>query len=87
MVCGAQRPSLTILLDIDPETGLSRARGRNDKRNEDEGRFEMEDVHFYTKIRNGYLELASRDPERIKVIAADRPIEDVHHDILQTMGL
>src|SRR5215471_3422431 len=86
LVCGENRPETTILLDIAPELGLSRARARNQKKEEDEGRFEMEDVVFYTKIRNGYLELARRDPQRIKVIAADRSIEEIHHDIIRTLG-
>jgi dTMP kinase len=87
LVCGDQRPETTILLDIEPELGLSRARARNHQRTEDEGRFEMEDVRFYTKIRDGYLELAKRDPGRIRVIAADRIIEEIHHDILQVLNL
>jgi len=86
LVCGNRRPEITILLDIEPEIGLTRARARNSKRSEDEGRFEMEDVRFYTKIRNGYLELAAREPQRIRIINADRSIEEVHRDILQTLG-
>jgi dTMP kinase len=86
LVCGSRRPEITILLDIDPEIGLTRARARNSKRAEDEGRFEMEDVRFYTRIREGYLELAAREPERIRVINADRPIDDIHRSILQTLG-
>lgn len=87
LVCGNRRPEITILLDIDPEVGLTRARTRNSVRSEDEGRFEMEDVRFFTKIRNGYLELAAREPERIQVIAADRPIAEVHRSILQALSL
>src|SRR5436189_1167906 len=49
LVCGEQRPELTILLDIEPEIGLARARASNHKRAEDEGRFEMEDMRFSTK--------------------------------------
>ena len=87
LVCADYRPELTILLDIAPEIGLGRARARNHRRSEDEGRFEMEDVRFYTKIRNGYLDLAAREPDRIQVIPADRPIEVVHHDIVKVLGL
>jgi dTMP kinase len=85
LVCGNRRPEITVLLDIDPEVGLTRARARNSKREEDEGRFEMEDVRFYTKIRNGYLDLAAREPQRIRIINADRSIEEVHRDILQAL--
>ena len=87
LVCGQRRPEITILLDIDPEIGLTRARSRNSKRVEDEGRFEMEDVRFYTRIREGYLNLAAREPERIRVINADSSIDNVHRSILQTLGL
>lgn len=87
LVCGTRRPEITILLDIEPEIGLARARARNSKRSEDEGRFEMEEVSFYTRIRNGYLDLASRERNRIRVVAANRPIEAVHQDVLKIMGL
>ena len=87
LVCNGYRPQLTILLDIDPHVGLNRARARNHTRVENEGRFEMEDLEFYTRIRNGYLELARRDPQRIRVIPADRPIEDIHRDILKVLSV
>jgi dTMP kinase len=84
LVCDRFRPEITILLDIEPAIGLERARARNHKRAEDEGRFEMENLEFYTKIRNGYLELAARDA-LIRVIPADRPVEVVHRDILNAL--
>ena len=86
LVCGKWRPEITILLDIEPEIGLARARARNSHRAEDEGRFEMEEVPFYTRIRNGYLELASREPSRIRVVPANRSIEAVHQDVLKILG-
>jgi len=86
LVCGDRRPEITILLDIEPEVGLARARARNSKRSEDEGRFEMEEIPFYTRIRNGYLDLAAREPGRIKVIQANRPIEQIHRDVLNVLG-
>ena len=88
LVCDRYRPELTILLDIDPAVGLARARARNEARGqiEDEGRFETENLEFYTKIRNGYLDLALRDP-RIRVIQADRSVEDIHRDIVKVLGL
>jgi len=87
LVCDGHRPELTILLDIDPKIGLARSRARNHGRSEDEGRFEMEDVEFYSRIRNGYLALAKREPQRIHIVEADRPIEDIHRDILKLLGV
>ena len=80
------RPDMTLLLDIEPEVGLARARARNHGKAENEGRFEQEDIDFYSKIRDGYLELASED-ERMQLIYADRPVESVHRHILQVLGL
>jgi len=85
LVCQPYRPDLTFLLDIEPEVGLARARARNHKQTENEGRFEAEDLAFYNKVRDGYLELASED-ERIQLIYADRPIEAVHRHILTLLG-
>jgi len=87
LVCGDRRPEITILLDIEPEVGLARARARNSKHVEDEGRFEMEDIAFYSRIREGYLALASRERDRIRVIPANRSIEEIHRDVLKTLGL
>src|SRR5438552_13358837 len=86
LVCDRFRPEVTILLDIEPAVGLGRARARNHERVEDEGRFEAEDLKFYTRVRNGYLELAQRD-SRIRVIQADRSIEEVHRDIVKVLEL
>ena len=86
LVCGERRPEITILLDIEPEIGLARARSRNSKRSEDEGRFEMEEIPFYTRIRNGYLELAARESNRIQIVAANRSIDAIHKEILEILG-
>jgi dTMP kinase len=86
LVCDRFRPELTVLLDIEPAVGLARARARNHGRAEDEGRFEAEDLEFYTRVRNGYLDLATRD-SRIRVIQADRSIEEVHREIVNVLGL
>ena len=85
LVCSPYRPDITFLLDIEPDVGLARARDRNHARAENEGRFEAEDLEFYNRVRDGYLELASED-ERIQIIYADRPIETVQRHILTLLG-
>lgn len=59
------RPDLTLLLDIDVATGLSRARERGGR-----DRFEQEALSFFTTIRQEYLQLAHSEPERFRVINA-----------------
>src|SRR5206468_4303563 len=51
LVCDPFRPDMTLLLDIEPEVGLARARSRNRGLIENEGRFEAEDLEFYNKVR------------------------------------
>jgi dTMP kinase len=67
------RPDRTILLDLDPEIGLDRARRRNDDLGLDqaEGRFEREGLDFHRRVRDGYLALAEDDPFRFRIVAAE----------------
>lgn len=66
-------PDLTFLLDIEPEKGLARARGRNSTQglDEAEGRFEAEALEFHTKIRNGFLARAAEYPHRFRILDAE----------------
>ena len=71
-------PDITILLDIDPEIGLSRStRGENE-----ETRFENKGIAFHERVRAGYIDLAARNPDRFIVIDASRNEKVIHDDII-----
>jgi len=70
-------PNITILLDLDVETGLMRNRGINKT-----DRLELEDVEFHKRVKKGYLAIAAKEPERIKLIDASRSIEEINHKII-----
>lgn len=71
LACGDCRPHLTLLLDMPHDTGLKRALTRNDVQNmTNEGRFEQESLDFHKRVRDGYLSLAQREPQRIQIIDA-----------------
>jgi dTMP kinase len=72
IACGDLFPDLTLLLDVDPEIGLARARGRGALNRMDEQARE-----FYRKVREAYRELACAEPERFRFIDASRDIEQV----------
>lgn len=75
-------PGLTILLDCPPEAGLKRAWSRiKSTRGEKEDRFEKEDILFHTRVREGYLKIAQKEPERIKVMDGGREIPSIHRGI------
>lgn len=71
---------LTILLDIDPEISLKRIL---QKRKLD--RIEQADLAFHHRIRQGYLSLAKKSPEKILVVNGNQNIEQVASDIQQIL--
>lgn len=66
-------PDLTILIDIEPNEGLSRA-GKGD-------RIEQEDLAFHQAIRAGYLKIAEKEPNRVKVVEGNKDIDSLHQVI------
>jgi dTMP kinase len=72
MATGGLEPDLTLLLDLKAEDGLFRKHG--DHRD----RLESESFDFHNRVRNGYLAIARRSPQRVEVIDAKGYIEDVH---------
>ena len=74
------KPDLTFVFDIDVETSMKRVGGQKD-------RMESAGMEFFNRVRNGYLEIARQEPERVKVIDAAKSIDDIHKnlvDILKT---
>ncbi len=66
-------PDMTILFDVDTEVAQQRVGSEKD-------RLEAEGAEFHKKVRNGYLELAKKYPNRIKVVNANNSIEKVYND-------
>lgn len=66
---GDLRPHLTVVLDVEPETGLGRFEGRD--------RIEGESLEFHQRVRQSFLDLADRDPEHYAVLDARSPIEEI----------
>jgi dTMP kinase len=77
-IVGSTRPDLTIILDVDPELGLARAKGRGKS---GESRFERKGLAFHRKIRDGFLEIARSDPARCRLIDSTQPSEKVSAEI------
>ncbi|MBT8145261.1 MAG: dTMP kinase [Gammaproteobacteria bacterium] len=78
MVQDQLRPDLTLILDLDPELGLKRAADRGEL-----DRFEKERVEFFHRVRDTYLQIAEKEPERCKIVDASHPIETVRATTLE----
>jgi dTMP kinase len=76
------RPARTILLDVPPATGLARARSRA---NDGEPGYDEEDLSFFERVRGGFLDLARAEPERFRVVDADRDVGEVHDAIVSAL--
>jgi len=78
-----RKPARTVLLDLEPAEGLSRARLRDASSGaaEVEGRMEAEALDFHQRVRDGYLAIARMEPDRFRVIAADGSPEDVQRRV------
>lgn len=89
ILCGDLQPHLTILMDSDVSASIERARRRNKSHAapggtpNDENRFEQESRAFFERVRNAYLAMAEREPQRFVVVDARGPAEATQQHILQ----
>lgn len=76
IVTDSTMPDLTIIFDVTLETSIKRIGDKKD-------RLESEKSEFHKKVREGYLDLAKKSPERIKIINANNDIETVFKDAIE----
>jgi dTMP kinase len=75
-VQGDFRPNLTVLLDVPVAVGLARAGNRGIL-----DRFELEQIGFFERVRQAYLDLAARHDGRYRVIDANQPLAGVQRQL------
>ncbi|MBI5236042.1 MAG: dTMP kinase [Deltaproteobacteria bacterium] len=73
-------PFVTFFLDCPPEVGLGRAFKRM-RQGTPEDRFEKEALSFHSSVRKGFMELAAQEPDRVRIIDANRDISLIHGEI------
>ena len=76
-----RQPDITILIDLDPNIGLTRALERSNT----EARFEDFGLEMQIKLREGFLSLANEFPKRIMVIDGNRSEAEVAQTIIQLL--
>ena len=73
------KPDLTIVLDVDVETSQKRVGDEKD-------RMESAGMEFFERVRQGFLEIAKQEPERVKVVDSTQTIQEIHEQILELAG-
>jgi dTMP kinase len=78
-------PDMTFLLDLPVEEGLQRAVKRMEKQAIKEDRFEKEALDFHRRVREGYLVLAKREPQRIIILDGMKDEQTLHREIISLL--
>lgn len=79
---GAEKPDLTLILDLAPAAGVGRSRGHH----AGEDRFERKDADFHERVRAEFLAIARREPKRCVVIDASKAADAVLADAIAAIG-
>src|SRR5687768_402291 len=72
-------PDLTIILDMPVERSMARVRREKD-------RIEQRPMEYFERVRKNYLDQARHDPERYRIVPADRPVEVVAQEVLGALA-
>jgi dTMP kinase len=89
VACGSVHPDITIILDVDVNTGFARIRGPKARVKKTSqlafqffnDRIELKDKEYHEKVRQGFLAMARARPQEFVVVDASRPPDDVARDI------
>jgi dTMP kinase len=81
IACRGLIPDLTLVIDIDVETGLARAHRRNERSTDPETRIDEQSIEFHRAIRGAYHRLAEDEPKRVHLIDGSRPEKTVSEDV------
>lgn len=79
---GGLSPDLTLLLDLPVDESLRRLAGRS---GEAPTRFDLEAREFHERVRRGYLEIAAAEPERVRLLDASLPVDDLAALVAETV--
>ena len=81
IACRGVKPDLTLLVDIDAETSLARARARNQVEAHGETRMDEQSLEFHRKVYAAYHKLAAREPQRVRIVDGRAAIDALECEI------
>jgi dTMP kinase len=86
IACRGLKPTLTLLVDIDAETSLARARARNLAEPHCETRMDDQSLEFHRKVYQAYHALAAREPQRVKVVDGRADADAIERAVWSIVG-
>jgi dTMP kinase len=86
IACRGLKPHLTLLVDVDAEASLARARARNAAAPHCETRLDDESIEFHKRVWEAYHELARSEPERVKVVDGRTGLDALEDAVWQTVS-
>lgn len=81
IACRGLKPDLTLLVDVDPEASLARARARNQAEPHCETRMDDQSLDFHRKVAGAYHALAAAEPARVKVVDGRAGIDSIERAV------
>ncbi len=78
LATGGKVPDITLVFDVDVETSMKRVGNEKD-------RMESAGIEFFNRVRNGYLEIAKQEPDRIKIIDSTKSIKEIHTEVIKVI--
>jgi dTMP kinase len=81
VACRGLKPDLTILVDVDPEASVARARARNQAEPHCETRIDDESLDFHRQVYRAYHALAEAEPERVKIVNGRAGIDEIEREV------
>jgi dTMP kinase len=84
LATGGLRPDLTLIFDLSVAESSTRTKRR--ARSKQKDRLDIETVEFHTRVRNAYLEIASADPDRVRVVNAHGSVHETHELVIELVA-
>ena len=82
LATGGLKPDLTLVFDVPIDEGQRRAQKR-ERTGEALDRLEGEDAAFHARVREAYLKIAEREPQRVRIINSDGSIQETHRRVME----
>jgi dTMP kinase len=86
IACRGLKPDLTILVDVDAEASLARARSRNQAEPHCETRMDDQAIEFHLKVHQAYHALAATEPERVKLVDGRAGMDEIEREVWSIVG-